>query len=108
MCRMPRPGGRKGCLALMHHASSDAHTASIIKIAEASVHFVLIFHQCLSELCDRRVKIRVIWHDPALAHFSDNLSVRLVLQMCQIDYRTSGYFDYCCALRCVYRWAETV
>lgn len=108
MCRMPRPGGGKGCLALTHHASSDAHTARIIKIAEASVHFVLIFHQCLSELCDRRVKIRVIWHDPALAHFSDNLSVRLVLQMCQIDYRTSGYFDYCCALRCVYRWAETV
>lgn len=53
-------GTRQRCLALQHHSYSVAHATSIIKIAEACVHFVLIFHQCLSEQCHHMAKIRAI------------------------------------------------
>ena len=69
ICSMSWQGSRQRCLVLTHHSYSVAHATSIIKIAEASVHLVLIFHQCLSEQCYHRVKkIRAIWHDPELAH----------------------------------------
>lgn len=55
------------CGALGHHSYSAAHATSIIKIAKAFVHFVLIFHQRLSEQCCLMVQIRAIWHDQEAA-----------------------------------------